>query len=119
MALVGRRGFVRGTGTTVAAAAVASTGGCSAAAQAFEARTERYRVRVKPLVLGLGPPVGHRLPPRRRPPGHRAGRAARRLELLFQSRPTANSTIHYGSRIVFRSGNLFLSVGDRGDRDRA
>jgi hypothetical protein len=34
----------------VAAAAVASAGGRSVAAQAFEAQTERYRVRVAPLV---------------------------------------------------------------------
>jgi aldose sugar dehydrogenase len=188
MALVGRRGFMRGTGTAMAAAAVASAGGRSAAAQPFEVQTERYRVRVAPLALGLDHPWGIDF----MPDGgflvtERAGRLRRvraggvldptpitnlpnlvvagqgglldvaldpdfgangwvyltyaggapgatftglargklvggrlePLQLLFQSRPTANSTIHYGSRIVFRRGNLFLSIGERGDRDRA
>ena len=53
MALVGRRAFMHGTGTAVAAVAVASAGGRSVAAQAFEAQTERYKARVAPLVLGL------------------------------------------------------------------
>ena len=177
---------MRGTGTAVAA--VASTGARSVVAQAFEVRTERYRVRVAPLVLGLDHPWGIDFMPDggflvteragrlRRvraggaldptpisnlpnlvvakqgglldvaldpdfrangwvyltyaggapgatftglARGKLAGSRLEPLQLLFQSRPTANSTIHYGSRIVFRSGNLLLSIGERGDMDRA
>jgi aldose sugar dehydrogenase len=187
MALVGRRGFMRSTGTALAAAAVASAGGRSVVAQAFEVQTERYRLRVTPLVLGLEHPWGiDFLPDGDLLVTERAGRLRRvrggaldpnpvagvpilvvadqgglldvaidpdfgsnqlvylsyaggvvgatftglargklgaggleELALLFESRPYANSTIHYGSRIVFRDGYVFLSVGDRGEPDRA
>ncbi len=188
MAFTDRRGFMHGTGTAVAAAAVVGAGGRLVAAEAFEATTARYRVRVKPLVLGLDRPWGIDF----LPDGdgilvtERAGRlrlirggrldpvpiaglpklvvasqgglldvalhpdfarnrlvyltyaggvhgatftglargrlgtgSLERLELLFQSWPFVNSLKHYGSRIVFRDGHVFVSVGDRGEMERA
>ena len=39
---------------------------------------------------------------------------------LLITRPASNSTIHFGSRITFDgNGNLFFSVGDRGNRQNA
>ncbi|MGJ8670935.1 MAG: PQQ-dependent sugar dehydrogenase [Oceanococcus sp.] len=41
-------------------------------------------------------------------------------QLLFQLPKTTGRKQHFGSRIVFdRKGYLFLSIGDRGDRERA
>ncbi len=41
------------------------------------------------------------------------------IELLFEASPNTSNSRHYGSRIEFdKEGHLFLSVGDRGERDR-
>ena len=58
MALIGRRMFMRGTGTALAAAGLAATGERAIAAEKFVAQTEDYRVLVSPLVLGLEHPWG-------------------------------------------------------------
>lgn len=40
-------------------------------------------------------------------------------QLLFKALPNYPQTRHFGSRIVFdRSGFLYVTIGDRGDRDR-
>ena len=42
------------------------------------------------------------------------------LTVLFSAEPPNNNDRHFGSRVVMsRAGNLYLSVGDRGDRDQA
>ncbi len=42
------------------------------------------------------------------------------FEVLFETPRKTSSSIHYGSRIVFgRDGSLYVSLGERGDRDRA
>jgi len=42
------------------------------------------------------------------------------FEVLFVARPCVRSTKHFGSRIVFdRDGYMFVTVGERGERDRA
>ena len=42
------------------------------------------------------------------------------FETLFVATPCVDSTKHFGSRIVFApSGHLFVTVGERGERDRA
>lgn len=42
------------------------------------------------------------------------------LTVLFSAEPTNNNDHHFGSRVVMsRAGNLYLSVGDRGERDQA
>ncbi|MEX0386064.1 PQQ-dependent sugar dehydrogenase [Spiribacter onubensis] len=42
------------------------------------------------------------------------------FETLFVAEPCVRSMKHYGSRIVFdRDGYLFMTTGDRGERDRA
>jgi glucose/arabinose dehydrogenase len=42
------------------------------------------------------------------------------FEVLFVARPCVRSTKHFGSRIVFdRDGHVFVTVGERGERDRA
>lgn len=44
----------------------------------------------------------------------------RDLELLFDLPRKTNSSHHFGSRLAFdRDGNLFVTVGDRGERNRA
>jgi len=48
------------------------------------------------------------------------GRAFEDLEPLFQTAPKTRGGRHFGSRIVFdRSGHLFMTYGDRGDRHKA
>lgn len=40
-------------------------------------------------------------------------------ERLFEARPWRTQAYHYGGRIAFRDGYLFLTVGDRDNRDDA
>ena len=49
-----------------------------------------------------------------------AGDRLENLEVLFRQSPKGHAGQHFGGRIVFdRDGYLFLTLGDRGDRDRA
>ena len=42
------------------------------------------------------------------------------FEVIFRLEPKTNTTYHFGSRLVFdRQGYLFITLGDRGDRERA
>jgi glucose/arabinose dehydrogenase len=42
------------------------------------------------------------------------------VQVLFEALPRSSRTHHFGSRLVFdRAGFLYITVGDRGDRDRA
>ena len=42
------------------------------------------------------------------------------VELIFRMQPKATGGIHFGSRLVFdRDGHLFITLGERGNRDRA
>jgi glucose/arabinose dehydrogenase len=42
------------------------------------------------------------------------------VELIFRMQPKTHSGQHFGSRLVFdRKGMLYITLGDRGDRDRA
>jgi glucose/arabinose dehydrogenase len=187
MALTDRRGFVRGSGAAMGALATLKAGR-AVAAEPFLADTQRYRVRVTPLALGLNHPWGiDFLPGGDLLVTERGGRlrvlrggvldpkpitglptlvvggqgglldvalhprfasnrlvyityaggavgatftglararlGAGRLEglqVLFESRPRANSKGHYGSRIVLDGkGYVFVSVGDRQEMDRA
>ena len=48
------------------------------------------------------------------------GDALAGVEVIFRQRDPSTSTVHFGSRLVFaRDGTLFVTLGDRGDRDRA
>ncbi|HEY5798368.1 MAG TPA: PQQ-dependent sugar dehydrogenase [Bosea sp. (in: a-proteobacteria)] len=49
------------------------------------------------------------------------GTALEGMRVIFQQMPTINSTMHFGSRLVFdRTGALFVTVGDRySQRDQA
>lgn len=60
---------------------------------------------------GVGTAVG-----RGRLQGHRL----HDFEVIFRLEPKTNTTYHFGSRLVFdRQGYLFITLGDRGDRERA
>lgn len=42
------------------------------------------------------------------------------VEVIFRALPKRNGGVHFGSRLVFdRGGYLYITLGDRGDRDRA
>jgi glucose/arabinose dehydrogenase len=42
------------------------------------------------------------------------------LKVIFRQEPKADGTVHFGSRIVpARDGNLFITLGERGQRDKA
>lgn len=46
--------------------------------------------------------------------------ALHNLEVLFRLFPKSHKSWHFGSRLVFdRNGNLFITLGDRGERQRA
>lgn len=48
------------------------------------------------------------------------GHALRDLTVIFRQLPRSNSDHHYGGRLLFdRAGKLYLSLGDRGEDDRA
>lgn len=50
----------------------------------------------------------------------RAGLRLRNVRLIFSLEKTTSSAIHYGSRLVIGpEGDLYLSVGERGDPERA
>jgi len=52
--------------------------------------------------------------------GRLDGMTLRDTELLFRLLPKSGRGQHFGSRLVFdRSGHLFITLGDRGDRQRA
>ncbi|MDP1690404.1 MAG: PQQ-dependent sugar dehydrogenase [Burkholderiaceae bacterium] len=52
--------------------------------------------------------------------GRLAGNALQNVAVIWRQTPKVSSSIHYGSRIVFRSDkSLFLSVGERGQDDPA
>lgn len=49
----------------------------------------------------------------------RATNALTDVKVLFRQYPKTNTTRHYGSRIVFdNDGHMFITTGDRGERDR-
>jgi glucose/arabinose dehydrogenase len=41
------------------------------------------------------------------------------FETLFAATPYVDSTKHFGSRITFNNGYVFITVGERGERERA
>jgi glucose/arabinose dehydrogenase len=52
--------------------------------------------------------------------GRLAGHRLEDVQVLFRQMPKSEAGQHFGSRIVFdRQGYLYLTLGDRGDRDRA
>lgn len=52
--------------------------------------------------------------------GRLDGRALRDLQLLFRLQPKSRPGYHFGSRLVFdRDGRLFITLGDRGEMQRA
>ena len=52
--------------------------------------------------------------------GRLEGNRLEGIEVLFSMEPKSRSGRHFGSRLVFdRDGYLFITLGDRGDRERA
>jgi aldose sugar dehydrogenase len=52
--------------------------------------------------------------------GRLAGHRLENVQVLFRQSPKSDAGQHFGSRIVFdRQGFLYLTLGDRGDKDRA
>jgi glucose/arabinose dehydrogenase len=52
--------------------------------------------------------------------GRLAGHRLENVQVLFRQMPKSEAGQHFGSRIVFdRHGYLYLTLGDRGERDRA
>ena len=42
------------------------------------------------------------------------------MKVIFRQQPEALGGVHFGSRLVFaRDGNLFITLGERGQRDKA
>ena len=52
--------------------------------------------------------------------GQLQGQRMSRVQVLFSMEPKTRSTHHFGGRIVFdRQGMVYLTLGDRGEQDRA
>jgi aldose sugar dehydrogenase len=52
--------------------------------------------------------------------GKLQGRRMAEVQVLFSMQPKTRSSQHFGGRIVFdKAGMLYLTLGDRGDKDRA
>lgn len=52
--------------------------------------------------------------------GKLQGQRMTEVQVLFSMQPKTRSSQHFGGRIVFdKSGMLYLTLGDRGDKDRA
>jgi len=49
-----------------------------------------------------------------------SGNRLENVEVIFRQQPKGSSGVHFGSRLVFdRDGYLFITLGERGERDRA
>ena len=42
-----------------------------------------------------------------------------KLQELFRAKPALQSGHHFGSRMAFKNGDLYITIGERNDRDRA
>jgi len=52
--------------------------------------------------------------------GKLAGNRLEDVQVIFRQHPKGGSGVHFGSRLVFdRDGYLFITLGERGERDRA
>ncbi len=52
--------------------------------------------------------------------GRLAGSRVEDVQVIFRQQPKGGSGNHFGSRLVFdRSGMLYITLGDRGEKDRA
>lgn len=52
--------------------------------------------------------------------GRLAGQRLENVEIIFRQIPKSSAGQHFGSRLVFdRQGYLYITLGDRGDRERA
>jgi glucose/arabinose dehydrogenase len=52
--------------------------------------------------------------------GRLAGNRLENVQVLFKAEPKARGGLHFGGRIVFdRAGYVYLTLGERGDKDRA
>ena len=52
--------------------------------------------------------------------GRLAGGTLEAVEVIYRQQPKSRGGRHFGSRLVFdRAGYLYVTLGDRGDRDRA
>jgi aldose sugar dehydrogenase len=52
--------------------------------------------------------------------GRLAGNRLENVQVLFRQSPKGNGAVHFGGRIVFdRAGYLYLTLGDRGEKERA
>lgn len=52
--------------------------------------------------------------------GELRGHALKNPEVIFRMRPKTRSSLHFGSRLVFdKTGYLYITTGDRGDKARA
>lgn len=70
-----------------------------------------YLSYVAPLDAGSSTHVGR---------GRLEGERLEEFQVLFSAEPHASQAKHFGSRLAFdRDGYLFISLGDRGERERA
>jgi len=52
--------------------------------------------------------------------GKLAGNRLESVQVIFRQHPKGGGGVHFGSRLVFdRDGYLYITLGERGDRDRA
>jgi len=52
--------------------------------------------------------------------GHLRGARLEDVQVIFRMQPKSGATRHFGCRLVFdRTGHLYVTLGDRGDQDRA
>lgn len=62
-------------------------------------------------VTGVGTEVAH---------GKLVGNRLENVQVIFRQQPKGSTGRHFGSRLVFdREGYLYITLGDRGDQDRA
>jgi glucose/arabinose dehydrogenase len=52
--------------------------------------------------------------------GRLSGNRLENVQVIFRQQPKSTTGVHFGSRLVFdRDGYLFITLGERGERDRA
>jgi len=77
----------------------------------FEENRIVYLSYAEPGTGGSGTAVGR---------GRLTESALENFQVIFRQTPKADTTVHFGSRLVFsREGKLFITLGERGQRDRA
>ena len=71
------------------------------------------------LYLSYAAPMGNKRSTTRLARARLVDNSLRELEVLYTAEPVVDTTKHYGSRLLFDGGYLYMTVGERGQRQQS